>query len=553
MKFHFPFTDRQALMVRHPARILHIGTGTKTGKSMGLYCWLIQGLLKGEACVFTGPWFFRSKRAFDEVKNLLAPFIRSRQVRINEGRLQVTAVGGGYLDFTSADNPNAAFGSNYHRCVLDEASRCPREIYAAALTTISATNGKLRLAFNLELGSKNWAIANLLRVQRLSPEERARTGEDFLTFPSGGDGLVAPDLIALMRSQMPLPLPLWEALYLGKIPDSDCSLFRNLDKIFTGTELEGPVFGRQYILAADVARKKDWSVLTIIDDRGHICACDRFHQISWSLQVERAKLLYETFHCTRAICDGTGVGDVVVEKFEEAGMNTESFIFTVPSRRLLIEELVMACDNSEITLPGTEKFKFYREELESMEYQLDGGSIKYAVPAGSHDDALFSLALATHAYRASRGWILGLLDLLKRKAQQIVEGVRDAYGELVYKPEPKVVQVRPETIAKPVVLGNFAIWLKTQKAPPCPLCKSTATTYNELRKIRCNQCQAIDGVPLPKPVGACCGNFLPQMVSGFIRCGNCGQQFGQGAVTVGVSRRDYAAGVGRHQSYGRFG
>src|SRR6266481_3498312 len=392
MRFSFPFTNRQLQMVEHGARILWCGTATKTGKSAASYVWLIQGLLKGEACCFVGPWFFRSRRAFDECKNLLEPFIRSRQVRVNESRLQITASSGGYLDFQSADNPDCLFGGNYHRLVLDESSRMPEAIHGAAVTVISATGGRLRLFFNLELGVKNWSIRNLLRVQRLSPAERAASAEDFLTFPTDPE-LVDPRLVETLRMQMPEAL--WRALYLAEIPDSDCSLFRNLDKVFSGRELEEPIHGVEYYLAADVARKKDWTVLTVVDDRGHVVAMDRFHQISWSLQVQRAKLLYETFHCTRAICDGTGVGDVVAEKFEEAGMNTESFIFTVPSRRLLIEELVMACDNSEIVLPGTEKFRVFREELESMEYQLDGGSIKYAVPAGSHDDALFSLALAT--------------------------------------------------------------------------------------------------------------------------------------------------------------
>ena len=525
--------------MEHEARVLHVGAGTKTGKSMALFCWLIEGLLRGEACCYSGPWFFRSRRAFDEIKILLRPFIASRAVRVNEARLQVVSTRGGYLDFVSGDNPDAAFGGNYDRVVVDEASRHPAAIYTAALTTISATGGKLRLAFNLELGSKNWAIANLLRVQRLSPEERQRTGEDFLTFPTGGDGLVDPILIELLRSQMPLPL--WEALYLGKIPESDCSLFRNLDKIFTGQELEGPEVGRQYILAADVARKKDWSVLTVIDDRGRVVASDRFHEISWSLQTERAKLLYETFHCQRAICDGTGVGDVVAEKFEEAGMNVESFIFTVPSRRLLIEELVMACDNCEIVVPATEKFKVFRSELESMEYQLDGSSIKYAVPSGCNDDALFSLALATHAYRASRGWILGLLDHFKRTAKEIAEGIRDAYGNLIHKPEPKPVPVRTAPVeTKSAVVDNFAIWLRTSKAPACTACGSTATTYNELRKVRCNQCQAVDGVPPVKPIdqNPCwvegCGLKL-QMSGGVLRCQNHGQIPASGNPPNGVT------------------
>jgi hypothetical protein len=88
-------------------------------------------------------------------------------------------------------------------------------------------------------------------------------------------------------------------------------------------------------------------------------------------------------------------------------------------------------------------------------------------------------------------------------------------------------------------VDNFAIWQRTHKAPPCPECGATCTTYNSSRQIHCNQCSANDGIPLPKPVGSCCGNFLPQMVSGSIRCGNCGFQT-NGPVVAGMTRAQHA-------------
>jgi hypothetical protein len=553
MKFTFPFTKKQREMVEHPARILWIGTATKTGKSAASYCWLIEGLLAGQSCAFAGPWFFRSKRAFDECKVLLEPWIRSRRVKVNEARLQISSASGAYIDFVSADNPDCLFGGNYHRVVLDEASRMPEAIYGAALTVITATGGRMRCLFNLELGSRNWAIRNLLRVQRITPEERLRTGEDFLTFPTDPE-LVDPALVEMLRTKMPIVL--WEALYLGKIPDSDCSLFRNLDKIFVGQELEGPVPGVQYFLAADVARKTDWSVLTVIDEHGAVVATDRFHQISWTLQVERAALWYRTFNCRKAIVDATGVGDVVAEEFEKAGMNVEPFVFTVPSRRLLIEELVLACDNREISVP--ERFAVYREELESMEFVLDGTGIKYAVPSGLHDDALFSLALATHLFRASRGAVLGVLDHAKRVLREIAEGVRDAWGELISKPQPKpaAIQARAQ---KETRVDSFEAAKKANDPCPNPDCKSTSTIPMSDGRggwvLFCNQCGAKDGVLPPKPIvdGICpvdgCGIRLQVLPDGSARCQNHGQfaqrRPEQPAPQAGVSRKQYFSRLGQ--------
>ena len=216
-KIKFPYTPRQFEMVEHNATVLWIGTGTKTGKSAASYCWLGNGLLAGEACSFVGPWFHRSRRAFEETKSLLEPWIRLKHIKVNEARLQISSTNGGYIDFLSADNPDCLFGGNYHRLVLDESSRMPEQIFGAALTVISATRGKLRLFFNLELGARNWSIRNLLRVQRLTTEERDETGEDFMTFGTDPQ-LVSKELVQTLRKQMPEAL--WRALYLGEIPAS---------------------------------------------------------------------------------------------------------------------------------------------------------------------------------------------------------------------------------------------------------------------------------------------------------------------------------------------
>jgi hypothetical protein len=491
MRFSFPATPRQKLMMESQAKILHIACGTKTGKTMGLLAWLVEGLLKGEACSYVGPWFFRSQRSFTETKNLLAPWIKARSVRANEARLQITSAAGGYLDFTSGDNPMGAFGGNYDRTVLDEASRMSKEIFPAALTTISATNGKLRLASNVELGSKNWAIANFLRVQRMSPEERAKTGEDCLTFPTGGDGLVSPEVIELMKTQMPLPL--YEALYLGKVPDSDCSLFRNLDRIFTGMERETPAEGVRYFLGVDLARKSDFTSATVIDSDGNVVAMERFSLLDWSLQVQKVALLYRTFKCVKCVADSTGLGDPVCEQLEGLGLEVERYQITVPSRKALLEELILSCDNREFTVPQTEKFKVYRSELESFEYVLDGTTAKYMAPG--HDDTTFSLALAVHAYRSARGLVLGMLDFLKRRAKEIAEGVRDLYGELIH-PEPKPAPVPvPVRVQKETRVEGKVRW--QEKVPPCPACKSECTAWHADGRgglmVHCRQCGRDDG------------------------------------------------------------
>jgi hypothetical protein len=134
-------------------------------------------------------------------------------------------------------------------------------------------------------------------------------------------------------------------------------------------------------------------------ETGAVVAFDRFHEVSWSLQYERCVHLYRRFGCQRAWVDQTGLGDPIVEEFRKRGLQVEGFIFTKSSKKALIETLVVACDNVEITVPATAEV--YRQELEAFEYQLDGGEVRYATPSSMADDAAISLALATFGFKSN--------------------------------------------------------------------------------------------------------------------------------------------------------
>jgi hypothetical protein len=209
-----------------------------------------------------------------------------------------------------------------------------------------------------------------------------------------------------MKLQMPLAL--WESLYEGKIPSDDTSLFRNLDEIFSGQERSEPEPGHSYVCGIDLARKFDFTVVTIIDcDSGAVVAGDRFSELSWNVQYGRCSSLYKRFRCSKAFVDATGIGDVAIEELRKLAMDCEGIIFTQQSRKDLLEGLIVACDQKQITLPAT--FAIWRAELEAFECILDGSSIKYAAPSGMHDDTVMSLALAVYGFK-NTAHVYGLIE-----------------------------------------------------------------------------------------------------------------------------------------------
>jgi hypothetical protein len=401
-------TARQKEVLAHPARILHLPGVTKSGKTFALDLWLADGVLSGQSCIIVAPWFPRIRAHFETMKAILQPFIANGEVQVSESLLRLRAKNGGGLDCFSADNPQGIYGPNADRVVIDELSRIPAAAWPACLTVISGRNGKIRTALNLELGGKNWGIRTILRLQQMTPIERESAGEDFIFF--GPDSSLVPaEIIDLMKPNMPAQL--FDALYRGVIPQDDTSLFRNLDEIFSGLERAEPEPGHSYVAGIDLGRKTDYTVITILDDQsGAVVAGDRFHEISWTVQYERCALLYKKFHCHKAWCDETGLGDPAIEELRKRGLEIEGFVFSQPSRKSLIETLIIACDQKQITLPAEERFSIWRQEMESFEYQLDGSTVKYAAPPNFHDDTVMSLALAVYGRRQAGSGVLGLID-----------------------------------------------------------------------------------------------------------------------------------------------
>lgn len=388
--------QRQLAMIRNPARILYIGAGTKTGKTVALLLWIAEGILQGQATAWCGYIMPKSRRAYEALKAYLAYAEAVGAVTFNDTRMRIESTAGGSFTAFTGENPDAIYAEGYHRFVIDEASRQPQAVMTAAITTVSATRGKIRLAFNLDHGAKNWAIKSLLRVKAMTAEEREAAGADYMMFPTDEQSFVSAEDVALLRRNMPEAMA--RALFDAVIPEDEASLFHNLDEIFSGPGVRVADPSHTYIMGVDLARKQNWTVATVMDVTvRRLTAAIRFNQISWTLQYQKLVEFYQLWRCSRAWVDQSGLGDPVVNELEQRGMAVEGVIFTGPTRKALVEGLVVACDGPTIHASGDPEFAAHKAEMEAFEIVLGAqGQITYAVPSGMHDDAAFSAALAIH-------------------------------------------------------------------------------------------------------------------------------------------------------------
>jgi phage FluMu gp28-like protein len=154
----------------------------------------------------------------------------------------------------------------------------------------------------------------------------------------------------------------------------------------------------------DFARKQDYTAVIGLDYLGQVAYFDRFgadkSRFSYDDITERVAHAIQGKHAT---CDGTGVGDALIETLAAKVGSTivDTFLFTNKSKVGLIESLAVAIQNAEISIPNEDSGgKVLFDELYNFEAQYSPtGLTTYNAPDGQHDDCVIALGLAWHCFK----------------------------------------------------------------------------------------------------------------------------------------------------------
>lgn len=375
--------------------------------------WISEGIALGERCAWIGPYHKRTRTGFDHVAKAFSGLQKQGLVRVlsgNDMRIEMPGTGG-VLECFSGDSPQAIYGEAFDRVFCDEATRMGPVVLPAVLSTITATKGKARFAFNLDQGRRHWAVQGFLNAKAgLDPDH----GHVFLrTIDSP---YVEPETVEIMRRA--LPERVFNALYLGEIQEDGAGVFHNLELVQDGA-LGQPEVGHQYVIGQDLARKSDYSVSIVLDVlTKHVVGFERAHGEPWESQFDRIAERAKYWNDALVIPDATGVGDVAIAGLAARGVRMKPVLISsgrdlnpnsvnVP-KGMLIQHLLVQTEQRAFTYPAS--LEVLTEELKSFEYDTTAnGNITYAAGPGANDDCVLALALATwgarHAYMAPMSFI----------------------------------------------------------------------------------------------------------------------------------------------------
>jgi hypothetical protein len=119
---------------------------------------------------------------------------------------------------------------------------------------------------------------------------------------------------------------------------------------------------------------------------------DRSNRVDYVVQRGRLRALCEKWRPGVVLAEANSIGQPIIEQLWRDGLPVKGFNTTNANKAVIIEGLALAFERGEIAILNDPVLS---AELQAFSAeQLTSGMLRYAAPAGGHDDTVIATALA---------------------------------------------------------------------------------------------------------------------------------------------------------------
>ena len=296
-----------------------------------------------------------------------------------------------YIDFRSAERPEAWEGFGYDKMFLNEAGIILKNEYLwqNSIRPMMWDNPKCRaIIAGTPKGKGEFHNLYLRGLDKNQPDYAS------YKFSSFDNPYLPRDIIMEDIKTMPQRVVSQE-IYAEFLDDTGV-VFRGVKEIAILDPLKAPdpIYGHMYVVGADVAKLVDYTVITVFD-RANNCQVFqmRFNQLEWPVIRQRLVEVSRKYNNALIYLDSTGAGEPLFDDLSRLNVPIEPIHFTNELKKQLIEKL-----SNFIELHHLRIFKLEEtiNELNAFTYDYSEKTsrVMYNAPVGFHDDIVISLALA---------------------------------------------------------------------------------------------------------------------------------------------------------------
>lgn len=309
--------------------------------------------------------------------------------KIAQGGAEIEFNNGSKILFRSAGSVDGLRGYSNTHLILDECSFFPEEIFKKILAPSMSVRGKNgKILFSSTPCGKNYFFNLFVKGQ----------GQNKLykSFKIVYDQNPYADLSLIEEERLTTHPDIFRQEYLGEFIDAS-SVFNNVDELSIIRKLAGPVPGDKYYAGIDIGLLNDFTVLSIINQRGEMCFMDRFTGVESPELINRLLNTIKLFKPISTLIENNNQGLPIYQQMARLQSGIVPFSTTAQSKPLLINELITAFSSKEIRVLDDAQVRL---ELQSYTFKQSAtGRIQFTSPSGFHDDIVISIAIAWNCYK----------------------------------------------------------------------------------------------------------------------------------------------------------
>jgi Phage terminase large subunit len=272
-----------------------LNIGRQFGKTLlginQLLYWSINA--PGSTIAWITPVYKQGKKVFAELEKAVA---KSGLFEFNKSDLRVTGFGSS-IEFFSGERPDNIRGNTFDYMVIDEFAFTRPELWDEVLSATVMIKGKKVIFISTPKGKNHFHRVCL----QSNYDERYK----YIHYSSYDNPLIDPrELDERKRS---LPEHIFRQEYMAEFLDNASGLFKNVRNcIGTATKTAKNYAG------LDIGRADDYTVLTILNDKGQMIDVQRWRHDDWSKIIDKVAEVIRQYQAVTLV-EVNNQGDVFFE------------------------------------------------------------------------------------------------------------------------------------------------------------------------------------------------------------------------------------------------
>ena len=370
--------------------------GRQVGKSLLATNLLLKWSLENNksTTMFCAPIYSQVRKVFDDVYNAIAgtPIL----VSSNRSNYEMELINGSKILFRSTENPDSLRGYTNTFLIIDEAAFVKDNVWTEVLKPTILVRGKKILFLSTPKNKGNY----LYKLDLLGKDP---DNKEYVSIQGSSYDNPFIDPKDLDEARQTMPEDIFRAEVMGEWVDGGGSVFKNIDQYCVLPEWRPYQQGNRYYAGIDVGRQQDYSVLTILDDKGNVVFVYRDNNTSWDGIINEMSKHLQRYKAT-AMMEVNGIGDPLYEQLSKKYKDLHPFITTNQSKTQIIEDLIYELNTGNLKLPTEDLFRPLYNELNTFTYSYSPSTrkVQYKAINGAHDDTIMSLAIGLHSLREKK-------------------------------------------------------------------------------------------------------------------------------------------------------